>query len=92
MEIKTDPIILDARLADLDPTSKDYQKIVKAAEKRARKKEKLRSRQRNAKSGKINAYKLGIINDMFAENPRGHAHKDSNGRSYYTLNGTTVRL
>lgn len=92
MEIKTDPVLLDARLANLDPTSEDYQKIVKAAQKRTRKKEKLRSRQRNAKTGKINAYKLAIINDMFEKEPKGHAYQDSNGRSYYTLNGTTVRL
>ncbi|CAL9959548.1 hypothetical protein VPHD249_0050 [Vibrio phage D249] len=93
MEIQaTDPKLLDPRLADLPIDSKGYQKIAKAALKRKRKAQNRRSRQRNAKNGHVNAYKLTIINDMFAEKPRGHAFTNSHGRKYYTLDGSTVRI
>ncbi len=73
-------------------TEQDLAKIAKAKAKRQRKAQNLRSKQRNAKNGHVNAYKLGIINDMFAKKPRGYAHTNSHGRKYYTLDGTTVRI
>lgn len=69
-------------------TEQDLEKMAKAKAKRARQ----RSKQRNAKNGHVNAYKLSIINDMFAKEPRGYATTNSHGRKYYTLDGTTVRI
>lgn len=87
----TDPALqLTAENPTLSP--EDIRKILNSRMKRVRKKEALRSRQRNAKSGVINKFKLDIINDMFEKEPQGYAHTDSNGRNYYTCNGTTVRL
>ena len=92
MEVITNPQQLDARLTNLEVGSKDYEKIAKAALKRQRKALAKRKTQRNAKSGHVNKFKLDIINDMFEKEPKGYAHTDSNGRKYYTCNGTTVRL
>lgn len=92
MEIKTDPTLIDPRLANLEIDSEDYRKIARAALKRQRKAERRRKTQRNAKNGTINHFKLNIINDMFKDEPQGYAYQDSYGRSYYHLNGTTVRM
>ena len=82
--------VQDPKENNLSP--EDVRKILKAKEKRLRKQKALRKRQRNAKNGTVNYFKLHIINDMFEENPKGKASTDSNGRKYYTLNGTTVRI
>lgn len=92
MEVIQENPALELAAKNPNLSESEIQKILKAKEKRARKKARKLSTQRNAKNGTINHFKLSIINDMFEKEPQGFAHTDSNGRNYYTCRGTTVRL